>query len=337
MKLFIGLFIGLLLISGISNFFSSQSSDSQMVGVARSKLSLKLDLTDKLNPEILPDVLNQVFSKMDVSQKPEAEKFQKELIRKFSQAIMDDPEVNYRVDLNEDGVIDPVLVVPENIENQGAVYSIRVPDPSDYPKDPESGADWDKIAKKQSIELVEVSTTFDRETKALSISSTPNGQLYENSQGSHYSNTYRSQSHGYLNGFMTGYIFSSILFRPYGWGYGGFYGGYYGSYYRPHPTSYRSRSVRSSRYGKAPRSTSALKSSKGTRLTGSRNGNKSPSKSIQKLKSNRAMKVRQQRASSRQGGFGRSKTRGVKNSRSGGFGRQRSSSFGGGGSRGWGK
>ena len=126
----------------------ARSSKTYSVGVAQSNVSVKIDLTDKLNPAILPDVMREVLQELTPTEKPDSEKFQQQVVRKLSHKIISNPEVIYRVDLNEDSNLDPLLVVPESVQGQAAVYSVRVPDPTTYPKDPEAyDVDWDQVAK----------------------------------------------------------------------------------------------------------------------------------------------------------------------------------------------
>jgi hypothetical protein len=338
MQIFIGLFIALL---GISYFLKDRTPDYQ-VGVSQAQVRAKIDLTDKLDPEILPDVLQQVFASISVKEKPESEAFQQEVVQRFSRLVLEDPNINYRVDLNEDGVVDPLMVVPESVEGRAAVYSLRVPDPEHFPQDPTGNVDWNQVSKKQSIELVEVAVTVDPNAKQVSIASTPNQHLYENTpSNTHYTQNY-NQSSGinWIQTYFQYQLFSSILFGPYGWGFGPFYGGFYGGYYRPYPTASRNYQSRNSRYAKANRSNQALKTTNGQTVRGSRSATRgsTPSKSIQSMKSKRDLAVRKQNTS-RQGGFGSSINRSSGTyQRSGGFGRSRTSAFSGGGSRGgWGK
>ncbi|MFC1584969.1 hypothetical protein ACFL5V_05435 [Fibrobacterota bacterium] len=345
MKAFIAIFAGLFMLSYLSKCERRGAYD---VGVGKTQVDTKIDLTDKLDPQILPDVLKDVFASIQVEEKPDTKKFQQMVVQKFSQAVMDDPEVNYRVDLNEDGTIDPLMVVPENVENEAAVYSLRVPDPSDYPKDPGSSSDWDKIADKQSIELVEVGVTFDEASKQVAISSTPNQHVYEKGgANSHYTQQYPHQHHNWIQTYFQYRLFSMVLFGPYGWGFGPFYGGYYGGFYRPYPVASRAQARAGSRYSNAPRSNQGLKTASGKSIKGTKAGSRSGMpKSIKQMKSRRAMAVRKQKfAGRRGGGFGsKSKAIGRRSGgfgssgarRTGGFGRSRSRSFGGGGSRGWG-
>ncbi len=342
----LGIFIVLLL---VSFFMECGNSKDYSVGVASSGVSAKIDLTDQLNPQILPDVFQSVLAGIQVEGKPDTKEFQQKVVGEFSKAVMNDADVNYRVDLNEDGTIDPLMIVPEDVEQKAAVYSLRVADPQAYPQDPGSGSDWDKIAKNQSIELVQLAVTFDPEAKKVSVSATPNQHVYENSAGANYTQHYYGHQHNWIQTYFAYRLFSSMLFMPYGWGYGAFYGGYYGGYYRP--MAYASRPVRTgpSNFAKAPASSQGLKSASGQSIKGSKAASSTGMpKSIKQMKSKRAMAVRKQNySSSRSGGFGK-KTIGASgrsggfgssgsSSRSGGFGgRSRSYSFGGGGSRGFG-
>jgi len=349
MKAFIVLFLGLFAISMMTRCpKQSQNQESYAVGVGRAQVDAKIDLTDQLNPAILPDVLRDVFASIEVKEKPDAKKFQQLVVQRFSQAVMDNPEVNYRVDMNEDGTIDPLMIVPESVEGEGAIYSLRVPDPGSYPSDPQGNADWDRIANDESIELVEVGVTFDEINKQVAVSATPNGHVYENSgHDAHYTQNYGYHHHSWIETYFQYRLFSMVLFGPYGWGFGPWYGGYYGGFYRPYSTMARARTVTPGKYSNAPRSNQAMKTASGKTMKGTRAASRrSMPASIKQMKSRRAMAVRQQRytgrrsggfgsggqrsmAQRRSGGFGSSGGR-----RSGGFGRSRSRSFGGGGMRG---
>ena len=118
-----------------------------VVGVGQSGVTAKIDLTDKLNPAILPDLLRSILEEIAPTEKPETTAFQQKVVQTLSQRIMEDPDVNYQVDLNEDGNVDPVLVVPEAVDGEAAVYSIRVPDPEKHPKDPRPDRSDDRLVE----------------------------------------------------------------------------------------------------------------------------------------------------------------------------------------------
>jgi len=253
MRVFLGAFIGLLVLSWVFKGKESRGNSGYAVGVGKSEISTKIDLSDKLNPEILPNVLNEVLGSIQINEKPDTKEFQRRVVKDFSNKIMNDPDINYRVDLNEDGTIDPLLIVPESVEGEGATYSLRVPDPSEFSADPGGDADWEDIAKNKSIELVEVAVTFDKNTKQVSISSNPNPHAYENHVGAHYSQNYHHSHHSWITTYFQYRMFSMMMFGPYG-GFGGFYGGYYGrgGFYRPMPAMARNRPVTNSRFNKSP-------------------------------------------------------------------------------------
>ena len=319
------------------------------VGVGRSAVTVKIDLTDKLNPAILPDVLKEVFREIAPTKKPDSKEFQQKVVQKLSQKIMDDPEVNYRVDMNEDGNIDPLLVVPESVEGKAAVYSLRVPDPGDHPRDPQQNADWHKIAD-GGIELVALSVTYDQSAQSMAINAESNKYVYEG-RNHHHGSTYHSHGHNWMATYFQYMIMRDILFRPYGWYgpgfYGGWYGGFYGGWHSPVATRSMRRTVTS--YNTSP--SSARPASNVARSSKARSRTAAP-KAITDMKSKRAMAARTSGAS-RSGAFGSgrsSTTRSAVNrssssssrSRSSGFARssssstRRSSSFRG-GSRGFGK
>ena len=314
------------------------------VGVGRSAVSVKIDLTDKLNPAILPDVLKEVFREIAPTKKPESKEFQQKVVQKLSQKIMDDPEVNYRVDMNEDGNIDPLLVVPESVEGKAAVYSLRVPDPGNHPIDPKQNADWHKIAD-GGIELVALSVTYDQSAQSMSINAESNKYAYEGRNHNH-SSTYHSGGHSWMATYFQYMIMRDILFRPYGWYgpgfYGGWYGGFYGGWHAPVATRSVRRTVTS--YNSSP--ASARSASNVARSSRAKSRTQAP-KSITQMKSKRTMAARTS-AASRRGAFGSNRSSvnrsssSSNRSRSSNFGRtsssssRRSSSFRG-GSRGFGK
>jgi hypothetical protein len=242
----------------------------RMVGVGRSAVTSRLDLTAKLNPAILPDLVKEILREMAPGQKPESDKFQQEFVRRLSQRIMDDPDINYRVDLNEDQNMDPILVVPESVKGEAAVYSIRVPDPEKHRRDPAANADWGKIAE-TGIELCALSVTFDENAKKLVVDAETNKYLYEDSQR-HYRAEYPARQNSFLETYMTFMIFRSVMFAPYMWyspmWMGGWYGGYYGGWHGP----VRSRPVArsSSRYRTASRATSPMRTASGANVRSSK-------------------------------------------------------------------
>jgi len=288
-------------------FPSGCSREPTVVGVGQAQVSTKIDLTDKLDPAILPDLLKEVLREMAPGQKPDSTKFQQEVVQRLSQRIMDDPEVNYRVDLNEDGNLDPVLVVPETVKGEAAVYSIRVPDPEQNPQDPPSDADWHRIAE-NGLELVALSVTFDQAAKTMVVDAEANEYVYEGQAYDHYRGEYPVHEHSWLETYVKWMIFRDILFGPYHWygpgWWGGWYGGWYGGWHAPVATRTMTRTV--TRYKPAPGRGAPMKTASGRSIRSRQAASRTqPPRSITAMKSRRAMQARQA-AGVRKGGFGRS-------------------------------
>ena len=328
------------IILAISTGCDNRSKDYP-VGVGRSQVSAKIDLTDKLNPAILPDVLKEVLKDIVPTKKPDSKEFQQQVVQRLSQKIMGDPDINYRVDLNKDGNLDPLLVVPESVDGKAAVYSLRVPDPGRHPKDPDQKADWHKLAK-DGIELVALSVTYDQNAKSMAISAESNKYVYEG-RNHHHNSSYHAGGHTWMESYFKYMILRDILFRPYGWygprWFGGWYGGYYGGWHAPVRTRTVTRTV--TRYKTSPSSNRAA--STVARSSKARSRTQAP-KSIQQMKSRRTMAARQA-SSARSGGFGRSSRSSVnrsstsfsRSSRASSSRSSRSSRSFRGGSRGYGK
>ena len=331
------------------------NNQTYSVGVAQTNVNVKIDLTDKLNPAILPDVMREVLEELAPTEKPDSQKFQQNVVRKLSHKIISNPDINYQVDLNEDANLDPLLVVPESVQGEAAIYSIRVPDPTEYPKDPAAyDVDWDQVAK-NGIELVALSITFDQTSQQMVIGAEANPHAYEG-KPNHYRRDYHSDSHSWMGSYLRYMVIRDILFSPYSWYGGGWYGGwyprYYGGWHAPVATRTVTRTRTITRYKNANPAQSTPTNN--VRSSRAKTRTQAP-KAIQQMKSKRTMAARQKAGSVRSGGFGRqtsvrgntstanrvvtSKPRKVANSRSGGFSRRsssRGSSFRGGG-RGFGK
>ena len=284
---------------------SSRNNQNYSVGVAQTNIDVKIDLTDKLNPAILPDVMREVLQELAPTEKPESQKFQQDVVRKLSHKIISNPDINYRVDLNEDTNLDPLLVVPESVEGEAAIYSIRVPDPTEYPKDPTAyDVNWDEVAN-TGIELVALSITFDQTAQQMVINAEANPHAYEG-QPNHYQRNYHSHNHNWMDGYLRYMVIRNILFSPYSWYGGGWYGGwyprYYGGWHAPVATRTITQTRTITRYKTATSARvapqNAVRSSKAKSRT------QAP-KAIQNMKSKRTMAARQKTAGVRGGAFGR--------------------------------
>ena len=186
---------------------------------------LGIDLTENLDPKLIPAITSEALketTQANVSDK----NFLPTLVSKISNKIRDVSTI----DLNEDGIADPVLVVPqtETSDSDYLVFSILVPDPSQVNTLP-SGSEnkeWRDIAENKSIEIMTVSVVRSSGNE-LNMQSTPNPEVYH-SAGTPYP-PYYGAGYSMANLLMTS-MMMSMLFRPpfiwggglgYGYGYGG--------------------------------------------------------------------------------------------------------------------
>jgi len=300
---------------------SMPAGATNVVGVAQERVTTSMDLTDKLNPAILPDVLKEVLREVAPNKKPDSAEFQQAVVKKFSQKIMDDPDINYRVDLNSDGNLDPVLVVPETMEGEAAVYSVRVPDPDKHKTDPPANAEWSKIAD-DGIELAALSVTFDEGTKTMSVDAEPNEYLYQGSQR-HYRSDYNASGHSWMQSYFTYMVFRDVLFRPYGWYgpryYGGWYGGYYGGWHAPIHT--RTVVVNNTRYARSTGRSGGVRTASGRNVRSTKAASRTSAPSFVRRGTNSAASRTGGRTTSRsRSRSSRSSSRSGGSFRGGGFG-----------------
>ena len=186
---------------------------------------LGIDLTDNLDPKLIPAIMSEAMRETTQASVSD-ESFLPTLVSKISNKIRDVSTV----DLNEDGIADPVLVVPqsETGDSDFMVFSILVPDPSQVMTLP-SGSDnqaWRDIAESKSIEIMTASVVRSSRNE-LNMQSTPNPEVYQ-SAGTPYPPYYGT---GYsMTSLLMTSMMMSMLFRPpfiwgggfgYGYGYGG--------------------------------------------------------------------------------------------------------------------
>ena len=183
-----------------------------------------IDLTKDLDPKLIPSITSEALKETSQANISEKE-FLPTLVSIISNKIRDISTI----DLNEDGITDHILIVPqtENANGEYLVFSILVPDPSKVSLLP-SATDkegWEDIAKNKSIEIM-TSSVIKSTEEQITMQSTPNPQMY-NSSGTSYSPYYSS---GYSMGslFMTSMMMSMLFSPPYFWGGGFGYGYGYG-------------------------------------------------------------------------------------------------------------
>ena len=183
-----------------------------------------IDLTKDLDPKLIPTITSEALKETSQARVSEKE-FLPTLVSIISNKVRDISTI----DLNEDGITDHILIVPqtENANSEYLVFSILVPDPSKVSLLPSSTdkKGWEDIAKNKSIEIMTSSVIKGSEEK-ITMQSTPNPQMY-NSTGAPYP-PYYSSGYSMSSLFMTSMMMSMLFSPPYLWGGGFGYGYGYG-------------------------------------------------------------------------------------------------------------
>jgi len=274
---------------GISDNFNQQAIEK-----------LGLDLTENLDPRLIPDLMTEAM-RVTVQSNPSEQDFLPTLVNRISNKIRDISTI----DLNEDGIADPILVVP-NQESSGTeylVFSILVPDPAEITSLP-PGSDqtaWRDIAENKSIEIMTTSAVKSAEDQ-MTVQSAPNPQMYQSTGTPYppYYSTGPSLSSIFLTS-MAASMMTNWMFMP-SYGMGG-YGNYY-SQPRAVSSIQQNRSAAASSYGRANSSTSAAKTMGGTSVSANKFRSTS-NKSMNQIKSSRYRSAKRKAAGT---GFGRTQT-----------------------------
>jgi uncharacterized membrane protein YgcG len=277
------------------------------VGVGVSQYSsatvngVELDLSADLDPSQVPAIVESAY-KDGARLKKEGKELLSFVIQDVSQKVSSISTI----DLNENQVPDPILIVPEG-DQERMTFSIRVPDPIQVPTYPDSADGWQQVAENKAVEVMAV-TVFPRlvggKLDRFDVEAKPNQQLYESSHHHHYHGSFSS-------GYFTGMMMSSLFFNPYrGWYGPGFYGnmGYYNSGY--YNRNYGGRSVDSTRttrttYKKAATSSKPMTTASGKSVSSKLSGQKSSS--VSQFKSS-AIAKRDTSKVKKASGFGSSKS-----------------------------
>ena len=305
--------LGIIILMGFYwTFFDDETSEerflrsnSMPIGISDSfnqeaLQQLGLDLTENLDPKLIPELMTEAIRET-VRENVKEKDFLPTVVTRISNRIRDISTI----DLNEDGIADPILVVP-NAENSGTdylVFSILVPDPAEVTTlPPTSNQDaWRDIVENRSIEIMTASAVRSSEDQ-MTMQSTPNPQMYQ-SGGAPYPPYYQtgpSMTSIFLTS-MAASMMTNWLFMP-SYGYG-FYGNY-----SPMPVSgvAQNRSAAASSYGRAKSTSTAATSKGGTSVAGNRFRSTS-TKSMNQIKSTRYRSANRKGSA---GGFGRTRSGG---------------------------
>ena len=256
---------------------------------------LKIDLTEHLDPKLIPAITSEALKEANQANVSE-EKYLPLLVRIISNKIRNISTI----DLNEDGIADPVLIMPQT-ETGGSdfiVFSILIPDPSEVKMLPSSSDQeaWREIAKNKSIEIMTASVVRGS-GEQLNMQSAPNPQMYQSS-GAPYP-PYYGTGYSMTSLFMTSMMMSMLFRPPFMWGGGFGYG--YGSPMAVSSVKNR-RGAATSSLKKAMPAKSAAKTAGGKNVS----SNKFRSTSKKSLNNIKSTKFRSANRKASGGGFGKS-------------------------------
>jgi hypothetical protein len=276
----------------------SYSGDSVPVGVSDTLNQdavnrLGVDLTANLDPGLVPAIVAEAMKEVTQKGVSEAD-FVPSLVSGISNKIRDISTI----DLNADGLADPVIVMPTSAssDQEFIQFSIRVPDPAEVSELP-SGTDqdaWRDIAENKSIEIMTASATKSAQDE-VTMQSQPNPQVYNAAPAPYY-----HHSPPGLGTILLTSMMMSALFSPPFMGYGGYAGG--------PPTAVttveRRRAGATSSLASSSPSQSTVSNSKG-QAVGQSNFKQIPPKTLNQAKTAQ-FRARQNAAATRSGGFGSS-------------------------------
>lgn len=316
--LFLMVMGGLLLYAWMGTGRYSKSPDT--VGVALS--TGEIDLSEQLDVSRLPDLVQKAWEE-GLKGGKQKEELQKQVLQNITTRV----QAISTIDLNGDGNVDPVMVVPEGDEEQ-MTYSFRVPDPKEVTTLPplSDSEEWKRISEESAVELASVSViprAMEGKVKSMDIEARPSQAFYPNQP--YYHSSFTSDLLRYM-------IIRDLFFRPYWYG-PSFYGGY--GWYSPTPVSRVASTRTVTSYSSGNSSWSRQKTDSGKIPEVSKSSALASQKSFSSARDVRSSGVQS-------GGFGRSasssgatpapKPSSSRTSSSGGFGRSSSSSSS---SRGW--
>ncbi|MBF0353123.1 MAG: hypothetical protein HQM11_18985 [SAR324 cluster bacterium] len=266
---------------GISDNFSQEALDK-----------LGVDLTQHLDPKLVPAMVADALKETS-----EAGVGEEEFVKVFISNLSNKIKNVSTIDLNEDGLADPVLIIPQDSSEGGDFLqlSIRVPDPSEvtsYPPSSDQDA-WRDIVENKSIEIMTASAVKE-DDNTMNAQAAANPQVYTGAP------PYYHHHVGFGQILLTSMVMHS-LFTP------RFYGpSFYGGFSPPVPvtTVQSNRSAVTSSTTPAQASNTAAKTSTGKSVS-SNNFKQVPPKSLNQIKSTQ---FKAQNPGRTAGGFGKPST-----------------------------
>ncbi|HBI29656.1 MAG TPA: hypothetical protein DDY54_08470 [Deltaproteobacteria bacterium] len=261
---------------------------------------LGVDLSENLDPQIVPALMSEALKETT-----QANVSEQDFLPTLASNISNKIQGVSTIDLNGDGLTDPVLVMPQSEQSgdEFLVFSILVPDPSEVSSLP-AGSDqaaWLDIAKNKSIEVMTASVVK-KGAEEFAMQASPNPQMY-NSAGAPYP-PYYSYAPSMTGIFMTSFtasLLANYLFMPrYPMGFGGYMGAP-----RAVSTVQSNRSSRTAGLSKANGSSTPARTTSGKSVAANK-FKPTSTKSLNKVKSSQFRAATRSKSSG--GGFGQSKS-----------------------------
>ncbi len=274
------------------------SSGQPIVGVgnvvnADAAEQLGIDLTEQLDPKLIPSLVEQAMKETAEAGVSE-EQFVQTLVTKVSTKLQ---QISL-IDLNNDGLVDPLLVTPAQV-SEGAEHlllSIRVPDPAEVKQLPE-GTDqeaWADIVENKSIELMSTAAVQEGGDN-MTIQTSANPQTYPSHPPYYHHHT--SLSSILLTSMMISWMMTPRYYPPMG------YGGHQATRVS---TAQQNRNANTSSLKSAQSSNTPAKTASGNSVA-SNNFKKVPPKSLNQIRTTQFRARNAAQGTNRTGGFGQAR------------------------------
>ncbi len=291
-----GLLVGVILLMGYWIFFdnSKETTDfSNLVGVGQAINSetakqLNVDLSQYLDPQIVPAIVEESLKNVAQSGATE-DAFVQGFVNEVSARL----QSVSTIDLNADGIADPLLVIPKQVAEGGEhmTLSIRVPDFSEVKTLPE-GTDqqaWQDIADNKSLEIMTASAVKSQADQ-MTVQAAANPQTYP-SHPPYYSSSFGSV---FMTAMMVNWMMTPRVYPMYGG---------YGAPPRQVSDVQRNRASNSSQYNRSTGTSNAARTASGQSIASNKFSKIKPT-AMNQVRSSEFRKRSQ--SSVRSGGFGRS-------------------------------
>lgn len=305
-----GLLVAIVLLMGYWIFFGNNKEEKAVYQASKNTVGIgnavnqqvlndfNVDLTEHLDPKLVPPLVAEAMKETASAGVKEAE-----FIQAFVGKVSNKIQGISTIDLNNDGIPDPILVIPQSLEDgtEHIQLSVRVPDPDEVKEMPSSGdmETWRKIADKSSIEVMNVAAIKENSEKMV-MQAAPNSQLYHYSGHPPYYHHHIGFSDILLTSMMVHWMFTPSYYSP-------FYSPFHFGGYAPQTTTVirQNRTLANNKANSVTTSTSAAKTASGKTIANNKFRKVQP-KTMNQIKTTQFNKKKSARTT-RSGGFGKSK------------------------------